>query len=94
MGPFGLEERNVIGGSFVELCLENMQIVVNMWFKHNKRHLWTWKSPGEIVRNQIDYRTINERFRNVVTHAKTIPGADKNSDHLPVMATIRIKLKQ
>jgi len=93
VGPFGLGERNDRGDKFVEWCLEKAQVVVNTWFRHHKRHLWTWKSPGEVVRNQIDYIAINERYRNAVTQARTFPGADVSSDHVPVVATIRLKLK-
>ena len=93
VGPFGLGERNDRGDKFVEWCLEKAQVVVNTWFRHHKRHLWTWKSPGEVVRNQIDYITINERYWNAVTQARTFPGADVSSDHVPVVAIIRLKLK-
>ena len=35
---------------------------MNTWFLHHQRHLYTWNSPGDCVRNQIDYITINRRF--------------------------------
>jgi len=34
------------------------------------------------------------RFFNSITNAKTHPGADINSDHNPVVASLRIKLKK
>lgn len=94
VGPFGLGERNDRGDRFVEWCQEKAQIVVNTWFRHHKRHLWTWKAPGDGVRNQIDYITINERYRNAITQARTFPGADVNSDHVPIVSTVKLKLKQ
>ena len=45
------------------------------------------------MRNQIDYITVNKRFRNAVTLARSYPGADCNSDHVPV-ATFKLKLKK
>lgn len=94
VGPFGLGERNERGERFVEWCLERGQIVLNTWFRHHRRHLWTWRAPGDGVRNQIDYITINERYRNAIIQTKTFPGADVNSDHVPVVATVKLKLKQ
>ena len=34
---------------------------MNTWFQHHKRHLYTWESPGDGVRNQIDYITITKQ---------------------------------
>ena len=58
--------------------------------------MWTWRSPGDRYRNQIDYVTINKRFRNAVTKVRTYPGADcgANCDHVPVVANVRLKLKK
>ena len=46
----------------------------------------------ESLKNQIDFITINKRFRNSVINARTYPGADCGSDHNPVVATIRLTL--
>ena len=69
---------------------------MNTGFRHHKRHLYTWKSPGDRERNQIDYITVNERFRNSIRQVKTYPGADcgRSCDHVPVVAEMRVKLKK
>ena len=69
---------------------------MNTCFRHHKRHLYTWKSPGDRVRNQIDYITINKRFRNSIRQVKTYPGADcaGGCDHVPVVVEMRVKLKK
>ena len=69
-------------------------MISNTWFKHHPRKLWTWKSPGGRYKNQIDYITINKRFRNAVTQVKTYPGADCNTDHNPVVAEVKVRLKK
>ena len=69
-------------------------MLVNTWFKKHPRLLWTWRSPGGNYKNQIDYIIINKRFRNSVLDAKTCPGADCYSDHVPVIANIKLKLKK
>ena len=43
------------------------------------------------MRNQIDY--INKRFRNSILQVKGYPGADGGSDHVPIVATLRMKLR-
>ena len=48
------------------------------------------KSPGDGVRNQIDYITANKRFRNSILQVKGYPGADGGSDHVPIVATLRM----
>ena len=69
-------------------------IVTNTYFQHPKRLLYTWKSPGDVCRNQIDYILIRHRYRNSVKQCKTYPGADIGSDHNPLIAKIKIRLKR
>ena len=69
---------------------------MNTYFRHHPRHLYTWKSPGDRIRNQIDYITISKRFRNSIRQVKTYPRADCRGecDHVPVVAEMRLKLKK
>ena len=94
VGPWGLGERNERGDRLYEWCQENEQVITNTWFRHHPRLLYTWKSPGDLYRNQIDYISINNRFRNSVKQVKAYPGADCGSDHSPVVATMILKLKK
>ena len=77
-------------------CGRWKQVILNSWYRQHPRYLWTWRSPGDRYRNQIDYVTINKRFRNAVTKVKTYPGADcgGNCDHIPVVAIVKLKLKR
>ena len=93
VGEYGLGERNARGDTCLDRCIRHNQVITNTWFKQHPKNLWTWKSPGDRVRNQIDYITINKRFRNAVTLARSYPGADCHSDHVPVVATFKLKLK-
>ena len=94
VGPHGIGSRNDRGDRLVEWCFEHDLAVMNTWFRHHKRLLWTWKSPGDSSRNQIDFIIINKRSRNSIRQAKTYPGADINSDRVPVIATVSLKLKK
>lgn len=98
VGDYGLGVRNERGDRLIEFCQDSDLVVANTWFKLPKRRLYTWISPQDkdtnIVRNQIDFILINKRFRNAVKSAKTYPSGDINSDHNPVVANIRIRLKR
>ena len=96
VGSFGLGDRNARGDKWVGWCESWEQIIMNTCFRYHKRHLYSWKSPGDRVRNQIDYITINKRFRNSISQVKTYPGADCGGgcDHVPVVAEMRVKLKK
>ncbi|CAG5122788.1 unnamed protein product [Candidula unifasciata] len=93
VGQFGMGSRNDRGHRLIQFCEENQLIICNTFFQHPPRKLFTWKSPGDINRNQIDYVMIRDRFKNNIKKAKTYPGADINSDHNPVVIKIQIKLK-
>ena len=92
-GQYGLGDRNDRGDRLIQFCQENQLIVTNTTFKQPPRRLYTWKSPGDVARNQIDYILIRNRFRNAVKDTRTYPGADVHSDHVPVVCRIKIKLK-
>ena len=64
------------------------------WFQHHNRHLYTWKSPGDGARTQIDYITTNNRFRNSILQVKGYSGADGGSAHVPIVSTLRLKLRK
>lgn len=72
--------------------------MTNTWFKIPKRRLYTWTSPKHtaqnIVRNQIDFILINNRYRNAIKSVKTYPGADIMSDHNTLVAVFQVKLKK
>ena len=93
IGSYGLGKRNERGERLIQFCEEHNLVVTNILFQHPPRRLYTWKSPGDIVRNQIDYILVSQRYRNSLKQVKTYPGADVNSDHNPVIAKLEIKLK-
>ena len=62
--------------------MENKQIIENIC------------GHGNRSRSQIDYITISKRFRNALTQVKTYLEADCSSDHVPVIPTIKLKLKR
>ena len=80
------EKRNDRGDLWVDWCATHEQVIMNTWFQHHQRHV-------DGVRNQIDYITMNKRFRNAITQVKGYHRADCGCDHIPIVATMKVKLK-
>ena len=78
----------------MQFCSDNGLAIMNTWFQHHNRRLYTWESPDGKTRNQIDSILTKQRYRNTIRNVKTYPGADIGSDHNPVVAKVNIKLKQ
>ncbi|GFO37891.1 craniofacial development protein 2-like protein [Plakobranchus ocellatus] len=94
VGKHGLGIRNERGEKLIEWCQTNNIIVGNTWLQQPPRRKWTWKSPGDETRNQIDYMMISKRYRNALLLAKPYPSADCYSDHVPVVGKFKLKLKK
>lgn len=95
VGAYGLGQRNERGDMLASFCKVNNLIITNTIFKQPKRRRYTWISPGERYKNQIDYILINRNWRTTVMNAKTRPGIDSNTDHVLLVAKLRLKaLKQ
>lgn len=93
IGKYGLGTRNERGEKLIDFCVSQELAIMNTFFKHHKRRLYTWISPGDRFRNQIDYITIGKRWKSSVTNTRTFPGADCGSDHQLLVADIRLRLK-
>ncbi|XP_072027692.1 uncharacterized protein [Amphiura filiformis] len=91
IGKFGLGDRNERGDRLAKFCCANNLAIMNTCFKHHKRNLYTWKSPGDRYRNQIDYIMMKRRWKSSVLDAKTYPGADCDTDHILLTAKMRVK---
>jgi len=91
--PFGLGRRNERGKILINFCKQHDLIVMYTWFKKRKTKLYTWKSPGDRKRYQIDYILVKQCFRNSIRDVKTLPGADIDSDHNLLVAEVQTRLK-
>ena len=88
-GKHGLGERNERGQRLIEFGKEQDLVIMNTFFQHHPKNLYTWIKPGEIYRNQIDYILVPGRYKNAVTNVKTYPGADVGSDHNPLVMKMK-----
>ena len=94
MGAYGLGQRNERGKRLVEWVKEHGMIIGNTIFCQPPRRLWTWRSPGDNIRNQINYVMMKARFRNSLISCKTYPEPDCYSYHVPIISKMRLKLKK
>ena len=77
----------------IDFCKQHDLVVTNTWLKKIKTKLYTWKSPGDRNRYQIDYILVKQHFRNSIRDVKTLPGADIDSDHNLLVAEVQTRLK-
>ena len=94
VGRYGLNSRNERGDMWVEWCVTHEQVMCNTWFQHQNRHVYTWISQRDGLRNQIYYITIIKRFCNSIQQVKDYPEADGGSNHDSMVATSRLKLRK
>jgi hypothetical protein len=78
----------------IDFCERNGLVKINTWFKKPKRRLYTWKSPVDRSRYHLDYVLVKQRFSNSVKDVQTMPGADIDSDHNLLVATICTRSKK
>ena len=93
-GMFGLGVQNEAGQRLTQFLQENTLVIANTLFQQHKRWLYTWTSPDSQYQNQADYILCRWRWRNSIQSAKTWPGADCGSDHVPLNTKFRLKLKK
>jgi hypothetical protein len=63
-----------------------------MMFLHQNIHKYTWTSPDEKTRNQIDHVWIDRRWHSSILDVRSFRGADCDTDHYLVVAKDRERL--
>ena len=93
-GNFDLGVQNEAGQRLIEFCQDNTLVIANSPYQQHRRRLYTWTSPDDRHRNQIDYILCSQRWRSCIQSTKTRPGADCGSDHELLIGKFRLKLKK
>ena len=88
------------GISFRNICLKQTMCVTNTWYKEKKRNKdknATWISPDGKTKRQIDYISINHKFKNAINKCTIANGwlgnMNQNRQHKVVIAQIQLRLK-
>lgn len=69
-------------------------VITNTYFEVPLRRRYTWKTPGDIGRYQIDYILEKLKYRNQIRSSYAYPGYNIDSDHNLVMAKCNVKFKK
>jgi len=91
VGLHGLRETNEAGEQLEDFCLEHEMALANTMFKQHPRRLYAWNFPDGITRNQIVYISIAQRWKTSLMNCRTYPGADCNTDHQLLVATVKVR---
>ena len=86
--------QNEAGQRLIEFCQENALVRANTLFQQHKRRLYTWTSPDDQHRNEIDYILCRQKWRSSIQSTKTRLAADCGSDHELLIAKFSLKLKK
>ena len=72
VGQHGLGKRNERGDLWVDWCTTHEQVIMNTWFQHEKRNLYTWKYQGDTTEIRLiislptkDFATLSCRSRDI-----------------------------
>jgi hypothetical protein len=83
---------NEAGEQLQDFCMEHDLVLANTMFQHHPRRLCTWTSPDGKTKNQIDYIAVAQKWKSSVRNCKTYPGADCDTDHQLLVASMKIRL--
>ena len=91
MGRYSNRETNERGKDMLEFMSRWNLYACNTKFKHKPSRIYTWYSPDNYSRNQIDYILIAVRWQKFVSRCRVLNGIDVGSDHRMVMMTIKFR---
>ncbi|XP_037869587.1 craniofacial development protein 2-like [Bombyx mori] len=89
MGKFGYGKRSERGERLVQYALENKLSIMNTFFKARKNRKWTWLSPDEHTKNQVDFILSNEPKK--IRKLDVLNALGFRSDHRLVRVTYMLK---
>ena len=69
-GKFGLGVQNEARQRLIGFFQENALVIANTLFQQHKRRLYTWTSPDDQHRNQIDYILLQPKMEKLYTVSK------------------------
>ncbi|CAK1582177.1 unnamed protein product [Parnassius mnemosyne] len=88
MGSYGYGERNERGERLINYALEHKLSIMNTFFKKKARRRWTWMSPNEKIKNEIDFILTNKP--NMVSNIEVLNQVKFASDHRLLRTTFHL----
>ena len=86
-GKFGLGIQNEAGQRLTEFCQENTPVIAKTLFQQHKRRLYT-------VNTEIRWTIFFAAKNGEALYSQERPGANCGSDHEPLIAKFRLKMKK
>ena len=94
IGKHGLGVCNERRHMLIDFCIGNSLCVTNTMFQQHPRRKYTWTSADGTVRNQIDFITVQSRWKSSIINCHKLPGADCGTDHQLLVAIWKLRLKR
>ncbi|CAH2243651.1 jg26126 [Pararge aegeria aegeria] len=91
LGQHGYGSRNHRGQMLVNFLEMNSLFLMNSFFKKRPHRKWTWKSPDNITKNEIDFIITDKRY--IFRDVSVISRFNTGSDHRLVRSTLNIDYK-
>ncbi|GFR82568.1 endonuclease-reverse transcriptase [Elysia marginata] len=88
IGCHCIGERNERGQRLLDFAAENKLYITNTFYQKPKSRYWTWESPGQQYRNQIDF--ILSTDKSLFKNTEVITSIDVGSDHRMVRGKIML----
>ncbi len=92
LGPWGSGQPNDNTDLFLSLCRSHRLSIAGSWFRRKDIHRLSWISNDGHTRKEIDHVLTSKR--NAIHQCRVYRSFDIDSDHLPVIATLKVKLKR
>lgn len=89
MGEHGYGKRNERGERLINFALENKLSIMNTFFKKKASRKWTWLSPNQKTKNEIDFIMTNSP--RLITNFEVLTHITFASDHKLLRATFVLK---
>ncbi|XP_014788680.1 craniofacial development protein 2-like [Octopus bimaculoides] len=91
---FGLGKINENGERLLEFCTSNDLCIANTFYNDKDRHKVSWCHPRSGHWHKIDFVIVRKNDVNTVKQTRSFQSADCNTDHLLVIAKVKIVTKK
>ena len=92
LGPWGSGTPNVNTDLLLSFCRGHRLSIAGSWFHRKDIHRFSWISNDGHTRKEIDH--ILSSCGKMVRLCRVFRSFDIDSDHFPVLATLKLKLKR
>ena len=90
MGKYGIGKRNERGERLIDYALEYRLSIINTYFNKRPNRKWTWISPDNKTKNEIDF--IMSNTPKLVTNYEVLNLLKFPSDHRLLRATLQLNV--